>query len=187
LIRGYWWMPQLSIYKHVLHTTKIVNCPCHTNLNIRHFFMILLECGMGLLLAIAVVHWCCCRTHKHSAGFLRANHSSQYCTTGHRERRCSGHLLVCLLVHYSQFFAYIGPLSGISQHLQTNTPSQLRSLATVADPPVRRYGGLRDQDRIFTNVYCKHDHGLKGAQVCRAIQLLVPYEFQLNASDLGQR
>ncbi|KAG5641073.1 NADH-ubiquinone oxidoreductase 51 kDa subunit, mitochondrial precursor [Asterophora parasitica] len=39
-----------------------------------------------------------------------------------------------------------------------------RSLATVADPPVRRYGGLKDQDRIFTNVYCRHDHGLKGAQ-----------------------
>jgi len=39
-----------------------------------------------------------------------------------------------------------------------------RSLATVADPPVRRYGGLKDQDRIFTNLYMKHDHGLKGAQ-----------------------
>lgn len=41
-----------------------------------------------------------------------------------------------------------------------------RSLATVADPPVRRYGGLKDQDRIFTNAYCRHDHGIKGAQVC---------------------
>ncbi|KAF8072132.1 NADH-ubiquinone oxidoreductase 51 kDa subunit [Lyophyllum atratum] len=39
-----------------------------------------------------------------------------------------------------------------------------RSFATAADPPVRRYGGLKDQDRIFTNVYCRHDHGLKGAQ-----------------------
>ncbi|KAF8184220.1 hypothetical protein BJ912DRAFT_1023079 [Pholiota molesta] len=38
-----------------------------------------------------------------------------------------------------------------------------RSLATVADPPVRRYGGLKDQDRIFTNAYCRHDHGIKGA------------------------
>lgn len=41
---------------------------------------------------------------------------------------------------------------------------QARGLATVADPPVRRYGGLKDQDRIFTNLYMKHDHGLKGAQ-----------------------
>ena len=24
---------------------------------------------------------------------------------------------------------------------------------------------MKDQDRIFTNVYCRHDHGLKGAQV----------------------
>ncbi|KAH7084030.1 NADH-ubiquinone oxidoreductase [Auriculariales sp. MPI-PUGE-AT-0066] len=40
-----------------------------------------------------------------------------------------------------------------------------RSLATVvADvpPPVRRYGGLKDQDRIFTNLFCRHDHGIKG-------------------------
>ncbi|KAJ6567600.1 NADH-binding subunit of NADH:ubiquinone oxidoreductase [Mycena vulgaris] len=40
----------------------------------------------------------------------------------------------------------------------------LRTFATVADPPVRRYGGLKDQDRIFTNAYCRHDHGLKGAK-----------------------
>lgn len=40
-----------------------------------------------------------------------------------------------------------------------------RSFATVQDPPVRRYGGLKDQDRIFTNAYCRHDHGIKGAQV----------------------
>ncbi|KAH8822581.1 NADH-ubiquinone oxidoreductase [Flagelloscypha sp. PMI_526] len=39
-----------------------------------------------------------------------------------------------------------------------------RSFATVQDTPVRRYGGLKDQDRIFTNAYCRHDHGLKGAQ-----------------------
>ncbi|KAG8742194.1 NADH dehydrogenase [ubiquinone] flavoprotein 1, mitochondrial [Ceratobasidium sp. 414] len=43
-------------------------------------------------------------------------------------------------------------------------PLGQRTLATVADPPVRRYGGLKDQDRIFTNAYCRHDHGLKGAQ-----------------------
>ncbi|KAI1783323.1 NADH-ubiquinone oxidoreductase [Ganoderma leucocontextum] len=39
-----------------------------------------------------------------------------------------------------------------------------RSFATVQDTPVRRYGGLKDQDRIFTNAYCRHDHGIKGAQ-----------------------
>lgn len=40
-----------------------------------------------------------------------------------------------------------------------------RSFATVQDTPVRRYGGLKDQDRIFTNAYCRHDHGIKGAEV----------------------
>jgi NADH dehydrogenase (ubiquinone) flavoprotein 1 len=44
------------------------------------------------------------------------------------------------------------------------TRASTRGLATVADVPVRRYGGLKDQDRIFTNLFCKHDHGLKGAQ-----------------------
>ncbi|KAH9970297.1 NADH-ubiquinone oxidoreductase [Lactifluus volemus] len=38
-----------------------------------------------------------------------------------------------------------------------------RTLATVQDTPVRRYGGLKDQDRIFTNAYLRHDHGIKGA------------------------
>ncbi|CAE6346841.1 unnamed protein product [Rhizoctonia solani] len=40
----------------------------------------------------------------------------------------------------------------------------VRSFATVQEPPARTYGGLKDQDRIFTNAYCRHDHGLKGAQ-----------------------
>jgi NADH dehydrogenase (ubiquinone) flavoprotein 1 len=30
--------------------------------------------------------------------------------------------------------------------------TQSRGLATVADPPVRHYGGLKDQDRIFQNL-----------------------------------
>ncbi|KAJ1984105.1 NADH dehydrogenase [ubiquinone] flavoprotein 1, mitochondrial [Dimargaris verticillata] len=40
------------------------------------------------------------------------------------------------------------------------------SLATVASDAnsSRRYGGLKDQDRIFTNLYGRHDWGLKGAQ-----------------------
>lgn len=33
----------------------------------------------------------------------------------------------------------------------------------AAENPVRRYGGLSDNDRIFTNLYGKHDFRLKGA------------------------
>ena len=44
-------------------------------------------------------------------------------------------------------------------------PLGRRHLATVQDTPVRRYGGLKDQDRIFTNAYSRHDHGIKGALV----------------------
>ncbi|BGO98855.1 NADH dehydrogenase [ubiquinone] flavoprotein 1, mitochondrial [Rhodotorula toruloides] len=42
-----------------------------------------------------------------------------------------------------------------------------RAYAAVQDAaanPVKRHGGLRDQDRIFTNAYRQGDHGLKGAR-----------------------
>jgi len=40
-----------------------------------------------------------------------------------------------------------------------------RTFATVQDgtPPVRHYGGLKDQDRIFTNLYGHHGADLKSA------------------------
>ncbi|KAJ5899669.1 hypothetical protein N7495_004413 [Penicillium taxi] len=39
-----------------------------------------------------------------------------------------------------------------------------RSFATVQEaPPVRHYGGLKDQDRIFTNLYAHHGTDLKSA------------------------
>lgn len=41
----------------------------------------------------------------------------------------------------------------------------VRTYATVQDTPVRHYGGLKDQDRIFTNIFLRHDHGIKGAKV----------------------
>ena len=42
---------------------------------------------------------------------------------------------------------------------------QRRTLATVQDstPPPRQYGGLKDQDRIFTNLYGHHGADLKSA------------------------
>ncbi|PVU97006.1 hypothetical protein BB561_000833 [Smittium simulii] len=42
-----------------------------------------------------------------------------------------------------------------------------RQLATLSDfnvvNSIRKYGGLKDQDRIFTNLYGRHDYKLKGA------------------------
>jgi NADH dehydrogenase (ubiquinone) flavoprotein 1 len=42
---------------------------------------------------------------------------------------------------------------------------QSRSFATVQDeaPKKRTYGGLKDEDRIFQNLYGKRDPGLKSA------------------------
>lgn len=39
-----------------------------------------------------------------------------------------------------------------------------RTFATVQEaPPVRHYGGLKDQDRIFTNLYGHHGPDIKSA------------------------
>ena len=65
-----------------------------------------------------------------------------------------------------------------------------RSFATVADPPVRRYGGLKDQDRIFTNIYCRHDHGIKGALVSLFITSTTQVSFiyfSLGAIGIAQK
>jgi hypothetical protein len=59
------------------------------------------------------------------------------------------------------------PTSSLSQ-LSTRSlrakGAAARSLATVSDaPPVKHYGGLQDQDRIFTNLYGHHGADLKSA------------------------
>ena len=61
--------------------------------------------------------------------------------------------------------AVLRPLPSLAPSLASSSRLALpnRSLATVSDPPVRRFGGLKDQDRIFTNLFCRHDHGIKGA------------------------
>jgi hypothetical protein len=63
--------------------------------------------------------------------------------------------------------------SGSNTTAAAATSATRRSLATVADPPVRRYGGLKDQDRIFTNLFCRGDHGIKGAQVSFSDHILL--------------
>ena len=45
----------------------------------------------------------------------------------------------------------------------TPTSARRRTLATVADAPKRTYGGLKDQDRIFQNLYSHHGPDLKSA------------------------
>ncbi|KAG9188977.1 NADH-ubiquinone oxidoreductase [Alternaria panax] len=60
------------------------------------------------------------------------------------------------------------PAASAATRLSTAAPqnrTQKRTLATVQDaPPKRTYGGLRDQDRIFQNLYGHHGADLKSAQ-----------------------
>lgn len=59
------------------------------------------------------------------------------------------------------------PAASAASRISTAaTPSrtQKRTLATVQDNPVQRtYGGLKDQDRIFQNLYGHHGADLKSA------------------------
>lgn len=50
----------------------------------------------------------------------------------------------------------VGPLANIN-----NVP--VRFQQTQAPPTKAKYGPLADQDRIFTNLYGRHDWRLKGA------------------------
>lgn len=62
------------------------------------------------------------------------------------------------------------PAATASPRLATAAPqnrTSKRALATVQDAaPVRTYGGLKDQDRIFQNLYGRHGADLKNAQKC---------------------
>lgn len=50
----------------------------------------------------------------------------------------------------------VGPLTSIS-----NVP--VRGQQTQAPPPKSQYGPLADSDRVFTNLYGRHDWRLRGA------------------------
>ncbi|KAJ4293845.1 NADH dehydrogenase [ubiquinone] flavoprotein 1, mitochondrial [Collariella sp. IMI 366227] len=56
----------------------------------------------------------------------------------------------------------------LASALSSSTTTQpCRAFATVQDPaanPVRTYGGLRDQDRIFQNLYGRYPPNLKSAK-----------------------
>lgn len=66
----------------------------------------------------------------------------------------------------------LNALKSVSKHQSssialssTSSISSIRQFATAQDAnPVRRYGGLKDQDRIFQNVYGTYGHDLKSAQ-----------------------
>ena len=58
----------------------------------------------------------------------------------------------------------LSPLSSVASHTVSQIPQPRRTLATVADgAPKRTYGGLKDQDRIFQNLYGHHGADLKTA------------------------
>lgn len=63
---------------------------------------------------------------------------------------------------------FILVLSAVSSVSNTNVVAvRNQSAAAAAVPPKQtktKFGGLKDSDRIFTNLYGRHDFKLKGAQ-----------------------
>lgn len=59
---------------------------------------------------------------------------------------------------------HAAPSAAAAARLTSAMPSSRRTMATVQDgAPKRVHGGLRDQDRIFTNLYGHHGADLKSA------------------------
>ncbi len=97
----------------------------------------------------------------------------------------SGFILILLSFALVQHFVYIDYFSFLqhlvlsstssSNHLNNNSSAnanhlavavRYQSAAPAAVPPKQtktKFGGLKDQDRIFTNLYGRHDFKLKGA------------------------
>ena len=62
---------------------------------------------------------------------------------------------------------FILVLSAVSSVSNTNVVAVRNQSAAAAVPPKQtktKFGGLKDSDRIFTNLYGRHDFKLKGAQ-----------------------
>jgi NADH dehydrogenase (ubiquinone) flavoprotein 1 len=57
------------------------------------------------------------------------------------------------------------PSTAATARLPAKCPSnQRKGFATVGDAPKKQYGGLKDQDRIFTNLYGHHGADLQSAK-----------------------
>ncbi|KAK9897188.1 NADH-ubiquinone oxidoreductase [Cystobasidium minutum MCA 4210] len=54
--------------------------------------------------------------------------------------------------------------AAASRSFASTSASRLAEVQDAPQPKKRQYGGLRDQDRIFSNAYLVHDWKLKGAQ-----------------------
>lgn len=133
---------------------------------------------------------------KRQAGIFRKDYNQRspigYCHNliplAHHPRRCSGHRQDHPVRssrsnrHRHDIFTLF--FAEISRPFKAKLR---RSFATVQDPPVRRYGGLKDQDRIFTNAYCRHDHGIKGAMVCLHVHLFARTGNLLTCSPVSRR
>jgi hypothetical protein len=83
---------------------------------------------------------------------------------------CSQHTITMILRPSSHSAAKVAarasrPLPASTTAACTTVPAQKRSMATVQDgkPPPRQYGGLKDQDRIFQNLYGRYGTDLKSA------------------------
>ena len=61
-----------------------------------------------------------------------------------------------------QVTSCFGAATSVSP-VKTPTSSTAVAAAVVSVVPSRSYGGLSDEDRIFTNIYGRHDWRLKGA------------------------
>lgn len=61
-----------------------------------------------------------------------------------------------------------------------------RAAAASYSSSTRHHGGLKDEDRIFTNLYGKHDWGLKGAMKRVRLFFETSFPSPLDCSEWGE-
>jgi hypothetical protein len=78
----------------------------------------------------------------------------------HRKRHCSTHVPMAGLL---RAFERAGGVAAALRTVRSAAPVAAARHYAVDNAADRAHGGLKDEDRIFTNLYGKHDPFLKGA------------------------
>jgi hypothetical protein len=91
--------------------------------------------------------------------------------------------LTYLSPHHSS--ASMSSISRIAPRL-TRSLATLPNAASGGVPLINSHGGLKDQDRIFSNLYRQGDNGIKGAMVSFHLFLLLPFFPGLLFSELEE-
>ena len=71
--------------------------------------------------------------------------------------------ITCTLLSTPNFIYFTAPSRLLTIQCHSSGLSRFGQPQVLAVVPARNFGALKDEDRIFTNIYGRHDWRLKGA------------------------